>query len=82
MSGIQIVPQVKWLYYLNNGHFPETHTVHYSDESGIQVFGIQMVIVYSGDLKSKLVWILNGRKGVGLQMVRSQWDLKSGSPTI
>ena len=25
---------------------------------------------YSGDLKSGLVWILNGRKEVGLQMVR------------
>ena len=26
---------------------PDTHTVWYSDESGIQVFGIQMVIVYA-----------------------------------
>ena len=25
---------------------PDTHTVRYSDESGIQVFGIQMVIVH------------------------------------
>ena len=24
---------------------PDNHTVHYSDESGIQVFGIQMVTV-------------------------------------
>ena len=41
------------------------------------------IIVYCGDLKSRLVWNLNGQKEDGLQMVPiSKWDLKSKSPTI
>ena len=58
---------------------PDIHTVH-NDESGIQVFGIQMVTVYSVDLKSGLVWILNGHKQVGLQMVQifnGIWNLEA-----
>ena len=41
--GIQMVRLVTWRYHLNTG----PHTVRYSDESSIQVFGIQMATVFT-----------------------------------
>ena len=45
MSGIQMVRQVTWLNHLNTGqpYCPVFRWIRYSDESSIQVFGIQMV---------------------------------------
>ena len=41
MSGIRMVRQVMWLPF----EYPDTHTVWYSYESSIHVFGIHMVTV-------------------------------------
>ena len=49
----------------------DIHTVQYSDESGIQVFGIQMVTVFSFDVTLKLSttfkhYLITFRAGVNL----------------
>ena len=41
-------PVFKWSYHLKSGH----QKVRFSDESGIQVFGIQMVTVFGSQLYS------------------------------
>ena len=34
------------------------------------------ITMYSGDLISGIVWILNGQKEVGLQMIHRMWNLE------
>ena len=48
----------------------------------LSFLGCLDIQVKNGDLESRLVWILNGQKEVGLPMVWIELDLSSGSPTI